>query len=302
VHALYARLYVGQGLRFRACGFFHAIPGLSYPLLSFYQSCYFRDYLQMISVNTFLRINNVHKNWMTGCIAAFMLLLSSAGICQTVDDVIVLPMQDTVPASAVLVGPVTAGNNATKTKCDYESLIKTLKEKTFANGGNLLKITELAEPAFIGKCYKVRAKMYKYAAADLYKNRLKKCQPVHQSVAPCATIYFYRLRDTIMPAQNYDVLLNTDSVVYRARRRSVDSIKIYGTVSLSIRAKSARKSEIKLNAKPGDVYYIRCGLMRGELLMEPFIELVDNELGAKELSGLVKRKKDISVKYLEEVH
>ena len=236
---------------------------------------------------------------------AVIILLTRASLwAQTAQDtIVVLPVKIAPPANAEKLGTIRAGNNATETHCNYEQVLREAKDKARGMGGNVVKITELEPPAFISKCYRIKADVY---SAGTFRDSVMKTITTtvgQNSVsAKHATLYIYRLKDTIMLATSYHLHLNNDSVICNVRSRSRDSVCIYTEGPLTLWAKNEEKRELKLDVKFGESYYIRCGLVKGGLRMIPVIELTDKATGEAEYRNGGKQKKDMGVKYLQEIH
>ena len=219
------------------------------------------------------------------------------------DSIVVLPLKMTVPANANKIGSIKLGNNATEIHCDYEEIITAAKKRAIEMGGNVVKITELTPPAFISKCYKIKADVY-------YSNKLPDSLFKHLALkniqfkkeGAYATLYIYRLPDTVMLAASYSIHLNDDSVICTVRSKSRDSVNIYKEGPQILWAKTEQREELKLNIKFGEVYYIRCGLKDGQFRKMPVMELIDEKTGRSEYAKGKKARKDQSVKYLQEIH
>ncbi len=231
-------------------------------------------------------------------ISALLLLGYTHICCAQADSIVVLPVKMKVPDGANKLGSFTLGNNATETNCDYEALIRAAKDKAAAVGGNIVKITELIDPAFISKCYKIKADVYHVAQLPQYKLPAADT-PLNASYA---TLYFYRLKDTMAFVTAYNVHMNGDSIVCKVRSRSRDSVNVYADGQEALWAATERRTELKLDVKTGNKYYIRCGLRKGEIRMVPVLELVNNEMGKTEYEQERNHKKNMGVEYLQQVH
>lgn len=239
----------------------------------------------------------------TKLILCFFLLPVISSYSQTkADSVVVLPLSIAPPADARKIGSLKAGNNATASNCDYEGLIRELKEKAAGMGGNIVKLTRLIPPAFISKCYKVTADVYNTPILPDYAVKKAPSLPVAAGNESFATLYIYRLPDTLALEGNYQLHLNNDSVLCQIRSRFHDSFKIYSDGSIKLWAEKEKKAELKINVKKGAAYFVRCGLMKGEIRLFPVLELMDDVHGRKEFEKLKKKKKDLDVKYLGEIH
>jgi hypothetical protein len=220
------------------------------------------------------------------------------------DTVLVLPMSINPPAGAQKLGSITAGNNATATTCDYEAVINEAREKARELGGNIVKITKLAEPAFISKCYKIKADVYLAKQLPYYKIKPSiETAPTDNINADYATLYIYRLRDTLATiSSGYNLHMDKDSVICSVKSNSREPVKIYKDGPLTIWAKKEKRVELKLNLKTGETYYIRCGVAHGEMGLVPVMELIDKTTGAAEYGTRKKERKESNVKYLQDVH
>ena len=235
----------------------------------------------------------------------FVAVLSSCNISfaqNYQDSVIVLPIKIAVPENAKKLGTIRAGNNATKTTCDYEEVVRSAKEKAKAMGGNIVKITKLIDPAFISKCYSIDADVYHVDELPDYHLKTTGDNNVSTANNTYALLYIYRLKDTIALVSSHEVHLDNDSVICTVKGKSRDSVKIYKEGEITLWSKIEKRQELKLNVKPGGSYYIRCGLVKGEIRMIPVLELVDEKTGKAEYDHLKKGKKDMDVKYLQQVH
>ena len=217
--------------------------------------------------------------------------------------IIVLPVKMAVPEGAKKLGAIKLGNNATATNCDYEALINNAKEKASAMGGNMVKITHLIAPAFIGKCYKIEADVYYVNNLPHYKTGPSGNNTVTgRQDNNYALLCIYRLKDTIAFATPYKVHLNNDSVICTVKSKSRDSVKLYDQDTVTLWAETEKRQELKLDVKPGATYYIRCGLTMGEIRMVPVLDLMDKDTGEKEYGEARKKNKNADVNYLQQIH
>ncbi len=219
------------------------------------------------------------------------------------DTIIVVPQKIPAPVNGLKLGAISAGNNATATHCDYEEVITEAKNKAREMGGNVVKITELAPPAFVSKCYRLKADVY-YAPGfrDSMVKQITK-PAAHPGIAePHATLFIYRLKDTIALGGSYYIRMNSDSIICETKSRSGDSLNIYKEGPFILWAKKGGHCELKMDVKFGETYYVRCGLIKDGLKLVPVITLMDKATGAAEYNKEGKRKKNMGVKYLQEVH
>lgn len=209
-----------------------------------------------------------------------------------------------LPGNVKKIGTIKAGNNSTVAHCDYEALIQNVKIKALALGGNLVKITHLVPPVFISKCYKLEADVYYAENLDSYyaKKELIKIDKIVHPNSATSVLYLYRLKDTIAFGTGYSIHLNNDSVIAQVRSKSYDSVLLHTPGLNKIWAKTENKVSLNVNIKPGEKYYVRCGLIKGEIRMIPVLELVDEKAGLMELSQLKGLKKDMDISYFNKIH
>ena len=259
--------------------------------------------LQLYTCRLLKTPNRSHNMGIRFCAAAIIILISLAGSAcaqTTADTVIVLPLKIAAPANAKKLGTIKAGNNATTSKCDYVAVIADAKRKAAKMGGNMVKITELISPAFVGKCYKIQADVY--TIHPLPQQLVQKpviTEPTDSNAY--ARLYIYRLRDSLALEPTYSVHMNKDSVICRVSSRSRNEVRVYTTGKITLWAETEGRRELTLDIKPGEVYYIRCGLAPGEVRMVPVLELVDKASGAAQY-GPTGGKKNGDVNYLQQIH
>jgi len=241
-----------------------------------------------------------------GCVTAMLLCFHTTTKTfaqQKQDSVIVLPMQIPVPANAKKLGTIKAGDNALTTRCDYEDVIRETKQDARNLGGNIVKITQLIPPAFISKCYRIQADVYHTDTLPSFAvNTGTAGNNATDTSAPYALLCLYRLRDTLALEPTYALHLNNDSVICKVKGRWHEAIKIYDTGTITLWAKTDHRKELKLKIKTGETYYIRCGLVHGDMRLVPIMELIDPVTGAYEYNSMNKLKKDVGLEYLKQVH
>jgi hypothetical protein len=218
------------------------------------------------------------------------------------DTVIVIPKQISVPAGAKLLGTIKVGDNALTIKCDYESDIDHAKELARKMGGNLVKITQLVSPVFIGSCYRIQAEVYSVDVLPVYETKSAIAAKVEDTNINYATLYIYRLRDTLALEPSYSLHLNNDSVICNVKKRSRSIVKLMAPATIDLWAKTGQRYDLKLDIKPGGTYFIRCALKHGDMRLMPFIEVVNDQVGEKEYGKKTRTDASAQLEYLKQVH
>ena len=226
-------------------------------------------------------------------------------LAQSIDaaEVMVLPIKDSLPAGARLIGHIKAGNNSTELHCDYEAVINEAKKKAKALGGNVVKITELRSPVFISGCYSIKADVYKVPDISIYKPLPAKQQILSQDREKYAVLYIYRLKDTVFPAARYTVYMDSNKAIFQSKSRNTVTIKLDKEQKITIWAKAGKQKELTLDVQYGHSYYLRCGIEHGNVLQNPVLELVHEAKGEEEYRKLDKgRPREKNPAYLNEMH
>lgn len=218
-------------------------------------------------------------------------------------NVVVLPRNMEAPQQAKKIGTFTVGNNGTRIHCNYETDIADAKVKARKMGGNIVKITTLIDPSFISKCYKIKADVYKgditpYLPAQTLNNR----PDTANDTVPHATLYVYRLADTIALAMSYALHLNKDSDLCRMHGRAHHIFHLYKEGPTKLWGTLESERSITINVQFGHTYYLRCGTVQGNVIGVPVLQLVDDKTGAEEYRKLQYGRQDMDKSYLDKVH
>jgi len=95
-----------------------------------------------------------------------------------------------------------------------------------------------------------------------------------------SVIYVYRIKSFIGCIVAFDVDIGTEPIGKLYQGRYISYITTPGTVKIWVKTPKEDISSIVIEAKPGDVYFVRCIPTFGE----PVLELVTKEEGYKEIS------------------
>jgi len=214
-----------------------------------------------------------------------LLMFGHTSFSQRVPDaIIVLPQAAVVPATAQLLGHISAGNNSTAVHCDYVAVVSAAKRKAAALGGNLVHITSLKSPTFISSCYAIEADVYH--VGDINPFAKLRSMPLADTPGRFATLYVYRLKDTLLPSEGYNLHLGKDSVLCRMHGKTAHSFCFDKPGKIALWAQTGVRREILLDLEPGKSYYLRCGIAYGAARQLPVLEVVDAATGAAEYRGL----------------
>ena len=236
-------------------------------------------------------------------VALRLFLGCSPAVGQTADSVVVLPVKISAPANQHALGHIKAGNNSTELRCDYEAVVNEAKRKASAMGGNLVKITELISPVFIGSCYRISADVYKVPDISNFRSPADNAPVLMKDTAKYATLYIYRLKDTLFPSASYPVYMDSNTAIFQSKSKNAEVLQLHKEQKITIWAKAGKRKEITIDVQYGRSYYLRCGVEHGSVLQNPVLELIPDAKGEEEYRTLDKGKhREKNPTYLNEVH
>lgn len=200
------------------------------------------------------------------------------------EQVIVLGVDEPVPASATEIGEVKVGDTGFSTNCGWDVVISKAIEAARKAGGNVLKITEHDPPSIWGSsCDRIKAKILKMENTAELGDRALKNDAVVDSSWNYAKIFLYRTGG-MGALIGYDVHLG-DSVIWRAKNNSKLEIWITKEGKDTIWGRTEVKSEIPVTLEHGKEYYVKCSVVMGAMIGRPKLQLVDRSIGKAEFNS-----------------
>jgi hypothetical protein len=156
--------------------------------------------------------------------------------------------------------------------CGYQDVLNNAKLQERNAGGNAIKIIEHIPP---GKstCHRITAKILKtnnINNTSIIDNEVKSFNNNHA--------IFNIYSDPDAGDLNYDLHLG-DSVICKIKGNLKTTIFIKKDGLNTLWAKIDERSEIQVDIKFGQTYYLRCGILKGDLGEQPKIEIVDSQIG-----------------------
>lgn len=215
---------------------------------------------------------------------------NSFKILKNTEQVIVI-QGDKLPENSIFIGNLKIGDSGFTTDCSYKKIIQDAKTEARKSGANIIKISELKDPAKWGStCYRLKAKIYRNIDSvklapfiTIYKNRNKSRLPIS---ADYAKVYIYRPRLLIGSLIGYKVRMNNDSVVCRVRNGEKCELTITDFRKHKFWAKIDTKDSVIVDIKKGQEYFIRCSVNPGVFVGRPELNLVENHKATKEFEQM----------------
>jgi hypothetical protein len=109
--------------------------------------------------------------------------------------------------------------------------------------------------------------------------------PEYQPDETCALFHIYRSGSIAGSAIGYDLYFDNE-FVYRVTNKSKITIRIVSEGIHTLWAETESKTELPIEVKFGNEYYIKCGIGMGVLVGRPKLDLVHNETGWNEYSKI----------------
>jgi len=92
----------------------------------------------------------------------------------TTDEIVVLDVNDSIPAGATELGEVKITDAGMTVNCNFTIVVERAKVEARKAGGNLLKITKHTAPDLMSSCHRITAKILRFENA----NSISKAQPL----------------------------------------------------------------------------------------------------------------------------
>lgn len=199
------------------------------------------------------------------------------------EEIRVYDLRNAEPDDAEYLGMLKSGNSGLAPNCDYESVIEKAKAEARKIGGNALKITAHNIPGVLGTpCHQITARILKVNDWNVSQTTLMNDSSWFN--ADYALLHIYRFSG-FGPMVNYDLYLG-DSMICRIKNKTNTTIKVRKDGLNTIWAQTEAKTEMPINIKFGNEYYIRCSLSTGLVMARPKIELIDNKTGLLEFESV----------------
>jgi hypothetical protein len=188
-------------------------------------------------------------------------------------DIRVYKIEDKTPADATILGTVKVGDSGFSSNCGFFEVLDKAIEQAKLSGGNAIKIIRHILPGR-STCHRITALILKINDPDK-----KVINEVEAKSAGYAVLNIFGDPDTSNPFC-YDLYLE-DKLFCNVKNGSkiIKAINNQGIHAFSVKPDSS--VTLKVDIKPGEVYYLRCGSIKKDSLNWPLIQIVDKNEGIK---------------------
>lgn len=207
---------------------------------------------------------------------------------------------------AEVLGSVNIGDNGYLRDCNYEYVLDLAKIESRKAGGNALRVIQHISPTGNGNtCHKISAEILRIENLSLSysdgsnnrtsniktsvgENQNEKLLQKEEENNEFVIMYLYSPK-VIGYKNSYNLYLN-DSVLCRMKSNDKKKIKIRKYGKYKLWTKTDTLSQITLNLKSGDEYYICCGIQDNENVEKLSISQVEKSVGISEFNKIKVRK------------
>lgn len=198
------------------------------------------------------------------------------------DEIRVFGLNSTIPMNSETLGFVKVGDTGFTINCGYFLVLEKVKEEARKVGGNAIKIIKHTPPGF-STCHTITARILRIDNSSSTKYLIEELGSINQEYA-VLNIYCVSNSDTLV---SYDLYLG-DSVLCRITNNLKKTVDIRKEGLTSVWAKTGAKSEVQINFKFGQAYYIRCSQSIKNTVEIPVIEVIHPDIGIKEFDILAR--------------
>lgn len=203
--------------------------------------------------------------------------------------VLILQENEPAPASAKQVGSIRIKDGGFKMRCGYEQTMEEARNKAREQGANIVKITQLKRPDALSTCYRLRADIYyqENLPAMLAERQAKQeadLKAMLPDTASYSLLCVYRPKGGYGWAVEYNLHVN-DSTVGRIKNGSKFVVKLRNNGETKIWARTEAREEVVVDIRPGQIYFLRCGVGMGALVGRPQLGFIRPEEGMEEFAA-----------------
>jgi hypothetical protein len=196
------------------------------------------------------------------------------------EEIKVFGLNSTIPVNSETLGFVKVGDTGFTINCGYFLVLEKVKEEARKAGGNAVKIIKHTPPGF-STCHTITAQILRVDNSSSTKYLNEEFGTRNQEYA-ILNIYCVSDPDSLV---NYDLYL-CDSILCRVTNNLKKTVDIKKEGLISVWAKTGAKSEVRINFKFGQAYYIRCSYSKKNMVEMPVIEVIQPDIGVKEFDIL----------------
>jgi hypothetical protein len=219
-----------------------------------------------------------------------LLLISTVGYTQpsasntsnTDTGIAVIQMSEPMPDSCKVLWQLHVGDNNYNLGCTYDEILDFAKLLAKRGGGNVLKITTIRPHDNWCDCYRlygtVMHRKNLWNADKGWKDSIHKSKFGNGDTAKYAILYFYRPKAEKGSLIAYKVSMGNNDLC-RVKNNSVEEVKIYKEGKDVLSATTESPTNLYVDVKYGQEYYIRCTVKSGVFVGEPKMELMGKEVG-----------------------
>jgi len=193
-------------------------------------------------------------------------------------EVYVVALNQTFDSKEKKLANIEIGETGFTSQCNFEDVVAVAKTKAREYGANVIKITDHEFPTGMrSSCHKIKADLFfEENTSELKKNYSKLSQKNNDW--DYALLHIYRT-DGYGKDLDFDLFLDGEKLhtitnSFKTRVR----IPKEGVQKLSAKA-NQYQTDLSINFKKGEVYFLECKISLEPMVGAPFLELKDGQIG-----------------------
>lgn len=200
-------------------------------------------------------------------------------VLNTNQDIIVFGIGNKVPADARVIKRIRTGEKGFKPDCDYDVIIRLAKLAARKSGGNAIKIITHTPPTALGNYkHRLTADILHIENPEEVKDRMDEEVKTDDDFA---ILHVYRYGGPGFLV-GYNIMMS-DTVLCRVRNNFSEIFLIREEGIKTLWAQTEARSQVSIDFRFGNEYYLRCDFNMGAVVGIPKLELVDRKSGESEL-------------------
>ncbi len=197
--------------------------------------------------------------------------------------IVIYGEHEKMPLNAEFIKEIKTGKKGFKSSDNYEIVIREAKIEARKSGGNAIKIVEHILPAaFVSPNHRMTVDIFRISEID--ETELKQVEETVPGI-DYAILNIYRYGGSGF-IKNYFLIMD-DSTICKISSNFSKTIQIKKEGIQTIWAQTEVRSQVTVDFKFGNVYYLRCGISMGTLAGIPKLEIVDSRTGKSEFASFI---------------
>lgn len=188
------------------------------------------------------------------------------------------------------IGRFRVGERGLTKDCGYDNIMRMARIEARRKGANVIHIERIKEPGFCSSCFTFFGTYYNVPDVYAFQDSINTLEDEISSQAfngdsSYAMVHVYRPKGSYGLLVNYKMHLN-DSTLFKVKGGTYETIRIDKQNCYRFWASTLSTTDARLCIKPGEEYFLKCGVKPGLFYGRPRITFVDKPYGRDEIKKL----------------